>query len=131
MNVDEINAKRANAKETLSDVEYLLEHGSSRSLINRIYYALFYMVEALLLTKGLSSNKHKGIMSLFHKEFVNRGIIEVRFGQFYTLIFNQRLQGDYTTQFQIESEEIKEWFEQTKEMLIELNRVIDERINTD
>lgn len=41
------------------------------STVNRIYYAVFYAVNALLTAKGLSSSKHSGVRSLFNRKFGN------------------------------------------------------------
>ena len=49
--------RRAKAVETLDDARVLVEHGRLDSAVNRIYYAVFYIVSALLLTRRLSSSK--------------------------------------------------------------------------
>ena len=43
------------AQEILSDAKILINNNSIFSAINRLYYAAFYAVQALLLTKNLSS----------------------------------------------------------------------------
>lgn len=44
------------AKETLSDVRTLLDsHGTTRTVINRSYYAIFYGVLALFIKEGTDS----------------------------------------------------------------------------
>lgn len=42
---------------TLSDAKQYLQGATLESTVNRIYYALFYAVNALLITEGLSSSK--------------------------------------------------------------------------
>ena len=54
------------ARESLEEAGILLEHEYGNTFVNRLYYACFYAVSALLLTRGLSSAKHSGIRSLFH-----------------------------------------------------------------
>jgi len=49
-----IDYRRNRAKETLNDAEQLFNSGSLFSSVNRIYYAMFYEVTALLLIKGLA-----------------------------------------------------------------------------
>ena len=70
-----IKYRRERAKETLEEAEIMLENNKLIAAVNRMYYAIFYEVLALLLTKGLSSSKHSGVRSLFNKEFVKPGII--------------------------------------------------------
>ena len=42
------------AKNTLHDAQKYFTEATSVSTVNRIYYAMFYAVNALLITKGLS-----------------------------------------------------------------------------
>jgi len=57
------------AKESLDEANILMERGHANTFVNRLYYACFYAVSALLLTKGLSSAKHSGVRALFHQNF--------------------------------------------------------------
>jgi hypothetical protein len=59
-----IDYRRNRAKETLRDAKILFDSGSLFSSVNRIYYAMFYQVTALLLTENLSSPKHSGVFVL-------------------------------------------------------------------
>lgn len=62
------------SRKTLEDAKLYFESATLESTVNRIYYAVFYSVNALLVTKGLSSAKHSGVRSLFNREFVKKGI---------------------------------------------------------
>ena len=42
------------AKESLDEANILMERGHANTFVSRLYYACFYAVSALLLTKGLS-----------------------------------------------------------------------------
>lgn len=53
------------AKESLDEASILLKNGHANTFVNRLYYACFYAVSALLLTKGLSSSKHSGVKVFF------------------------------------------------------------------
>jgi uncharacterized protein (UPF0332 family) len=63
------------AHESLDEANILMERGHANTFVNRLYYACFYAVSALLLTKELSSAKHSGVRSLFHQNFVKEGIV--------------------------------------------------------
>ncbi|MDD5675843.1 MAG: HEPN domain-containing protein [Chitinivibrionales bacterium] len=67
--------------ETLDEAELLLNARKLPGAVNRIYYAVFYAAGALLLKHGLSSAKDAGLISLFHKEIVNKGVLENEFGK--------------------------------------------------
>ena len=51
------------AQEALLDARLLADAGRWNSCVNRLYYACFYAVSALLLQRGLLSTKHSGIRS--------------------------------------------------------------------
>ncbi|MCK9391233.1 MAG: HEPN domain-containing protein [Syntrophales bacterium] len=55
-----IRYRREKARETLEDEKILFKSGRLSSTLNRIYYAAFYEVVALLATNDLSSAKHTG-----------------------------------------------------------------------
>jgi predicted nucleotidyltransferase len=53
------------AVETYQDAKILFEKGRLRGSVNRIYYSMFYAVNAMLLTKNLFSAKHSRVLALF------------------------------------------------------------------
>ena len=56
------------AEESLDEAKYLFDgNRSSRSVINRAYYAMFYSVLALLIFEPYSSSKHSGVLSYFNR----------------------------------------------------------------
>jgi len=63
--------------------------------MNRVYYAMFYAVLALLASRGLSATKHSGAISLFHREFVKPGTIPVEIAKFLDIAFDLRNKCDY------------------------------------
>lgn len=62
-----IRHRLARAKDTIAEAKTLLEAGFSVGVVNRLYYACFYAVSALLLSEGYSASKHSGVISLFDK----------------------------------------------------------------
>jgi len=62
------------ARESLTEADVLLREGmSKRSVMNRLYYAMFYALLALLQDRQLGSSKHSGAISLFDREFIKNG----------------------------------------------------------
>jgi len=78
------------ASEALDEAELLFESGHLRTYVNRLYYACFYAVSALLVTKGFSTSKHAHLRALLHKELIRPGIIPLEYGQLFDLLFNNR-----------------------------------------
>ena len=53
------------SKKFISTAKLLLDHGDYDSSVSRTYYAMFYIVEAILLTKNLKFKSHRGVISGF------------------------------------------------------------------
>jgi uncharacterized protein (UPF0332 family)/predicted nucleotidyltransferase len=79
---DLIRYRLNRAKETLEEPQIMFDNGCLYGAANRIYYACFYAVVGLLLTKNLSSSKHSGTIGLFNKHFVKTEEISVYLGSF-------------------------------------------------
>lgn len=68
----EIESLITRARKYLESAEILLRSRDFESSVSRVYYAMFYSVEALLLTQGLTFSTHKGVISVF--DFIKTGI---------------------------------------------------------
>ena len=56
------------AEDSIEEAKVLMkENMSLRAVMNRLYYAMFYAVLALLQEKNLGTSKHIGAISLFDK----------------------------------------------------------------
>jgi uncharacterized protein (UPF0332 family) len=83
------------AHETLDEARILAKAGRWNACVNRMYYACFYAVSALLVRDGLSSSKHAGVRSLFSRQYVKTGKIPKDFARIYNDLFERRQEGDY------------------------------------
>ena len=117
---------RKRARECLDDAKLLLENKRLHSAVNRIYYALFYQVSALLLAKGLSFSKHSGVLAAFNREFVKTGKIDKELGKFYNRMFEHRRTGDYGELVEFEEEDVKDWIRKAEEFLDAVEKLMEE-----
>jgi len=83
------------AEKFLATAEHALDIGDSDSCVSRCYYAMFFIAEAVLLTKNLSARSHKGVISLFGEHFVKTGIFDRVLGKALNDAYDKRLIGDY------------------------------------
>ena len=95
------------AWDTLEEARLLASAARWNACINRLYYACFYAVSAILLQKGLSSSKHSGIRSLFGQNFLKPGIVDKETAKFYNNLFKYRQEGDYTDFVEFEQSFVK------------------------
>ena len=75
---------------------------------SRAYYAAFYAMEAILLTKNLSFSKHAGVISAFNRNFVKPGFFPKDFSKNISRLFRERETGDYDFILSISEEDAKE-----------------------
>lgn len=105
---DLIRYKLSRAEETLAEARVMLQTSHPYGAANRIYYACFYAVTALLLTRNLSSSKHSGVIALFNRHFVKPGLISVDMGKFYSRMFDNRLESDYADWVEVKKQDVQE-----------------------
>ena len=71
---------------------------------SRAYYAVFYAIEAVLLTKSLSFSKHSAVISGFNQHFIKSGIFPKEFSKMISRLFRERQIGDYDFEMSINQE---------------------------
>ena len=57
----------------------LLQDDNLDFAAGRAYYAMFYVAEALLLSKGLAYSKHSAVIAAFGREFAKSGVMPLEF----------------------------------------------------
>lgn len=112
------------AKETLEGAKLLYDNKKLFSAVNRIYYAIFYAANALLLTKGLSSSKHAGVLALFNKEFINENIVSKESGRFFSEMFEFRQKADYKDLVKFEKKDVEVWLAKASEFIPEIEKLL-------
>ena len=108
----------AKAKESVEASESLLKDGFYDFSAGRSYYAMFYVAEAVLLTKDLSFSKHKAVIAAFGKEFVKSGLLPASLHAYLVDAFDSRQLGDYGPKGSLNEEKAEELIEQAKEFVI-------------
>lgn len=88
--------------------------------VNRIYYACFYAVSAVLLQERFKFIKHSGVRAAFHKHLVRPGLVSRKNGQFYDELFEARQRGDYIELVYFQKEQVEKWLQHAKEFVGEV-----------
>ena len=113
------------ARETLEDARVVAERGHASSCVNRIYYACFYAVSALLASRGFSSSKHSGVRSLFGRHFVNTGLISAELGRFYNDLLESRQESDYSDFVRVDPDTLPEMMERASQFVDTISDLIE------
>jgi uncharacterized protein (UPF0332 family) len=117
--------ERANM--TLAEAIINVENCCWHAAANRLYYACFYAVCALLIKNGHVTRTHRGVFSLLGEHFVSNGLISTEQNKFYRRILELRQTGDYDDFIELTENEVlllvepARQFIKTKEQLINEN----------
>lgn len=96
------------AYETLGEAEYLFEGNKSpRSVINRVYYAMYYAVLALIIFEKFISSKHSGVLAFFNQKFIKEDVFPHEMGRWINKAFELRQNEDYREYTKLTKEQVE------------------------
>ena len=105
------------AHKTMGAAQLLADHGQWNSAVNRLYYALFYAVSALLLDNGIQAKTHTATRNQFSLNFVKNGLFEKKHGTLLSVLFDSRQKGDYGDIVDFDEERVLSFFGPVSEMI--------------
>lgn len=123
---DYIQYRFRRALDTYEEAIILASNNRWNAVINRLYYACFYSVIALLLKRNIETQTHDGARIQFGLHFVKNGLIEKSFGRLYTKLFDFRQKGDYGDMFDFDEETTMPLIGQVKEFLSQIENLIND-----
>lgn len=84
------------AQQALDDATNARAAGlSDAAVINRLYYAAFHAVQAVLYDRGFTPTSHGGVLSLFGSEIIAADAAPRKHGRFLNQLSELRKQADY------------------------------------
>ena len=124
---DLINYRLERAKDTLDDANILAEKSKWNSAINRLYYAAYYAITALLLHSDFKATTHNGTKSLFSEHFIKTSMFPEEVGKMYSQLFTWRQKGDYTDLFDFTEEKVMPYFKPVKRLIDLVEQAVSEK----
>lgn len=73
---------------------------------NRLYYAAYYAVSALLIAYEIPAHSHDGSIQQFGLHFVKPGLVSRDMGKLLKVLFGMRQTGDYSDRFGLTEEDV-------------------------
>ena len=92
---DIVNYRRQKACDLMHDVDVLIDNELWNSAVNRMYYACFHMVSALLILHGIEVKSHMGVRQAFGLHFVKTNLLSSECGRIFSKIYDKRQSSDY------------------------------------
>jgi len=105
------------AYNTYDAAKVLADNGFWNSTVNRLYYALFYAVNALLISNNITTKSHSSTKSQFSQYFIKTGKLDIKYGKLLSELYDWRQKGDYDNIFDYDSDSVMPLFEPVLEMI--------------
>ncbi|MEW5828792.1 MAG: HEPN domain-containing protein [Chloroflexota bacterium] len=105
------------AEESHAAAKVLIDRGFIGFSAAQSYYTIFYLVEALLLSRGLRFSSHSALIASYGKEFAKTQILDPRFHQYIVVAQKRRQTGHYTAEPVITDEQALESFQWAEEFM--------------
>jgi uncharacterized protein (UPF0332 family) len=115
--VEEIKGMLVKARRYLASAELLCQAGDFDSAASRLYYAMFYGTEALLLTQGKTFSSHRAVIAAFGETFVKSGLLPREMHRWLHRAFEKRQISDYEYMTGVSEDDIVELQEKAEQFL--------------
>lgn len=112
------------AERIFAENEGLVEKGYWSTLANRLYYALFHAVSALLIFDHHEVGSHKGAAIRFHQYYVHTGTFSADEGAFYSQMQTMREKADYNCYYDVGEDEIRAKIEPAKALIGKIRQIV-------
>ncbi|MGM0365284.1 MAG: HEPN domain-containing protein [Actinomycetota bacterium] len=127
---DLVKYRISRAREAIEEVEVLKNAKKYNAAVTRIYYGIFYIVDALGLIDNFSTSKHSQLIGYFNKNYVKQKIIDPDIGKFLNMAYDLRTKSDYGELINFTKEEVEEYFKEMKLFISAVIKIINEKISS-
>lgn len=94
-----------------------------------MYYACFYAVSSILLSKGIRASTHAGCLQKFGEYFINTGLISKKLGKHYYKLHESRLQSDYDDFVDFNQNSTLKLLDPSKELIDMIEKLLQKEIS--
>jgi hypothetical protein len=115
------------ARETYAEIEVLVGANRLNGAANRMYYAVFHAVCALLINDGIQVNTHRGSHALFSQHYIKTGILPKEYGQLYNQLQTMREESDYNCAYDVEMDELQQRLEPAKRLIEDIEKLVNKQ----
>ena len=96
-----------NADKTMAEIPILIQNELWNTAVNRLYYACYYAVTALLINSDIEAYTHSGVRNMLSLHFTKTGKLSTKWNKFYSDLFEDRQTGDYEDFVDFDCETVK------------------------
>ena len=132
LNSEERNAvvtyRLEKAAKTYEQARANVSMGFWELIANRLYYAAYYAVSALLIANKHTARTHEGIIRIFGLYFVKTNRVPIEYGKLYNKLFTLRLTGDYNDHYNLTEQDVIPLVEPTRQLIEDISLMVSETI---
>ena len=123
---DYIKYRIEHAQETIDEVKTHIENKFWNTAINRMYYACFYAIGALLAKYKIEASSHHGVRQKFGEHFVKTDMFDKSLAKHFTELFDKRNKGDYNDFFDYDEETVLRLYPLSQELIKQIQLLLAE-----
>lgn len=112
------------AQDTFDEIEILVAANRWSGAANRLYYAVFHAVNALLIHDGYAVSTHHGTHALLNLHYVKTGKLPVEYGRLYSQLQTMREESDYNCVYEVDPEELAERIEPARQLILKIGQMV-------
>ena len=121
---EKVKQRIAKCKQALNDADYLMQDERYLAAVNRMYYAVFYIVMAYFTNHNWVVKSHSGTKTKVHLELTSKGLITTEEGKLYNLLFQRRHEFDYEDFVTYSVNEVTDMYNFTKSFIQKIESLI-------
>lgn len=112
--------------ECITAAEALLKAENPNSAANRLYYAVFHAMRAVLAFDEIDMKHHSGVISEFRRLYIKTEIFDKKLSEIISLLFDIRTECDYDDFFVMTLEEAEMHLNNAKFFINSIERYISD-----
>ena len=120
--VVQLEMERANR--TFSEVDVLRAESLWNGVCNRLYYAVYHAISALLIHDGHQVYTHHGSHALFGLHYIKTGVLPAEFGKLYNQLQTMREESDYNCAFEAEPQDLEDKIEPARQLVETIGKMV-------
>lgn len=121
-----VSLYRSKSDESAREMENLLTAGFFAGAVDRAYYALFHMAQALLAVGDLEYSSHEAVIAAFGREYAKTKKVDPKFHRVLIDAFDLRLTADYDVEASVGEKEALDLIERARDFLKTIASVLDQ-----
>jgi uncharacterized protein (UPF0332 family) len=122
---DFINYRLEKSDEAYKSACILFENSQWNSAVNRLYYACFHAVSALMLKTNITPKSHSGLKNQFYLNIIKKGLISRDLGILYNKLFDCRQKSDYDDFANFTEKEVSDLIKPVEDFLNQIKLTIN------